>query len=70
MIRRFLKKACRHFATGSKSVQVQIIFCMIHGGLDIFGVGGTFALLMKAKRLGDKQKTRSVTHGENNVLEP
>lgn len=70
-MKRLLKWICSFTAKKNTNVQVQIVFCAIHGALDIYGIGGTIALLMKTRKLGEQQmkKTeREITHVEKDVM--
>jgi hypothetical protein len=42
-----------YFAKKSHNVRVQLLFATFHGLLSIFGFGGTIAIIMKVRKLGN-----------------
>jgi hypothetical protein len=60
MIKRWLKRFIAGQAKSSKDVNIQIMCCFLHGALDVFGVGGTVVLFVKARRnISGKQNAMS-----------
>lgn len=59
MIKSFLKWAGRH----TRNVQAQAACALLYGLLELFGVTGTIAIVMKLRKLKQPRKPREQHHG-------
>jgi len=56
MVKKLAAKLLRYCAMKSHDVQVQLLCATIHGLVDIFGIGGAFAILLKARKIAHGKK--------------
>jgi hypothetical protein len=54
-----MKTILRYFAKKSHDVRIQLLLATIYGLLDLFGFGGTVAILIKARKLAAAKKPRN-----------
>jgi hypothetical protein len=53
-----LKGLIRYFAKKTHNVRIQLLCATLFGLLELYGFGGTIAIIMKARKLADKPCNR------------
>jgi hypothetical protein len=48
-----LKKILAYFGRKSHNVQVQLLCATLYGLISLFGIGGTIAIIMKARKVAN-----------------
>lgn len=56
-----IKKLIAYFAKRSHDVRVQAGLATIYGLISLFGIGGTFAIILKLRKQAVKANKRKVT---------
>jgi hypothetical protein len=56
-----LKSVIRYFGKKTHNVRIQLLCATLYGLLELYGLGGTFAIIMKARKLTTKKPCNRVT---------